>query len=94
LAKTKGSEKIAGLSRMKLTGWTAAFTQNKDEIMSPVNDIIYSIFISGIIFLAITVLIIILFSKSFSRPIQKMMEMQKRVTHHSTEIILEIKLDK
>ena len=90
----EGSKKIAGLSRMKFTGWTAVFTQNRDEIMSPVNEILFSIFISGILFVTITVLIIVLFSKKISTPIHKMLEIQKQITHHSTEIFLQIGLDK
>ena len=90
----EGNEKIAGLSRMIVTNWTAAFTQNKNEIMSPVNKIIYSIFISGLIFLTITMLIIVFLSRRLSTPIQKMMEVRKQVTRHSTEIILQIGLDR
>ena len=90
----EGHEKIVGLSRMRVTDWTAAFTQNKDEIMSPVNRIIYSIFFSGLIFLVITMLIIVLLSRRLSTPIQKMMEIRKQVTQHSTEIILQIGLDR
>ena len=90
----EGHKKIVGLSRMKTTNWTAAFTQNKDEIMAPVNRIIYSIFFSGLIFLSITMLIIVLLSRRLSTPIQKMMEIRKQVTQHSTEIILQIGLDR
>ena len=90
----EGSRKIAGLSRVKLTGWTVVFTQDRDEIMAPVNEIILSIFISGIAFVAVTFLIIVLFSKRISTPIQKILEIQKQITRHSTEINLQIGLDK
>ena len=81
-----GSENIVGLSGMKLTGWIAAFTQSRDEIMSPVNKILSAIFVSGIIFLTITVLIIVVFYSKISHPIHKTMEMMKQVTRHSTEL--------
>ena len=90
----EGSKKIAGLSRIKLTGWTAAYAQNRNEIMAPVNEIIFSIFISGIIFLSITVLIVVLLSKRISTPIQKMIEMLQQITRHSNEIVVQIDLDK
>ncbi len=90
----EGFEKIAGFTRIKNAEWIAAFTQNRDEIMAPVNELIYSIFISAALFLIVTVLIIVIISKKFSSPIQKMMEMRNQVTRHSTEIILQIGLDK
>lgn len=89
-----GTENIAGLARVNLTGWIVAFTQSRDEIMSPVNEILHSIFISGIIFLIITILIIIFSSRRISSPISKMMEMTKQVTQYSNEIIVQIGLDR
>ena len=90
----EGSKKIAGLSRMKLTGWTAAYTQNMNEVMAPVNKIIISIFVSGVIFVAITILIIVFLSKRVSTPIQKRMEILQQITQHSNEIVVQIGLNK
>ena len=90
----EGSKKIAGLSRIKLTGWTVVFAQNKDEIMAPVNEIIFSIFISGIIFITIAILIVVLLSKRISTPLQKMIEMLQQITRHSNEIVVQIDLYK
>ena len=90
----EGSEMIAGTAGMKLTPWTTVFTQDRAEIMAPVNKLILTIFVSGILFLLITILIIILFFNRLSNPIQKMVEMVKQVTRHSTEIILQIGLDR
>lgn len=89
-----GSERIAGLAPILLTGWTAVFEQRKDEIMAPVNRILYTILVSAIIFLLVTIIFIIILSSRFSTPVQKMMEMLKQLTLHSAEIILQIGLDR
>lgn len=89
-----GAEKIAGLARVNLTDWTVVFSQTRDEIMSPVNKTLYAILISAIVFLFVIIAIIIVFTSKISTPIQKMMEMLKQVTRHSTEIILQIGLDR
>jgi PAS domain S-box-containing protein len=88
-----GSEKIAGVTTMGLTGWRVVFSQDKTEIMLPVNRLLSVIVISGTLFLIITILIIIVFSGRLSTPVQKMMEMMKQVTQHSTEIILQLGAD-
>ena len=90
----EGSDMIAGTAGMKLAPWITIFAQSRAEIMAPVNKLIFTIFISGILFLLITILIIILFFNKLSNPIQKMVEMVKQVTRHSTEVILQIGLDR
>ena len=90
----EGAEKIAGLARMDLTGWIAVFAQDKDEVMAPVNNILYSIGISGLLFLIITIAIIIGFSGKISHPIHKFMEMMKHVTQHSSETIIQLGLNR
>jgi PAS domain S-box-containing protein len=90
----KGSEMIAGFSQVELTGWIVVFAQSRDEIMSPVNRILSSIFIGAIIFLAITALIIVVFSSKISDPIQKALEMMRQLTQHSSEMILQIGADR
>jgi PAS domain S-box-containing protein len=87
------AEHIAGLVGVNHTDWMAAYTQSRDEIVAPVNEIILAISISGTIFLIVTVLIIVLFSGKISHPIHNMMEMMKHVTQYSTEVILQIGLD-
>ena len=90
----EGTEKLAAVTYMDRTGWFVIFTQNRNEIMAPVNDILFNIFISGIIFLFITIITIFIFSSKFSTPIQKIMELMKHITQHSTEIILQIGMDR
>jgi PAS domain S-box-containing protein len=89
-----GTPVIAGLSSLTLTDWTVVFSQSRDEIMLPVNRILFSILICGVIFLLITTAIIILFSGKISSPVQKVMEMLKQLTQHSPEVILQIGLDR
>ena len=89
-----GSEKIVGISKINLSDWIAVFAQSRDEIMSPVKKTLSAIFYSGIVFLLFTILIIVIFSSKISNPIDKTMEMMKQVTKHSTEIIVQIGVDK
>ncbi len=89
-----GVKMIVGIDHVQTTGWITAFTQSKSEIMVPVNRILLSIFISGIIFLLITIIIIVFFYSKVSNPIVKLMDMMKQVTYHSNEIILQVGLDR
>ncbi|MGD9823993.1 ATP-binding protein [Desulfobacter sp.] len=90
----EGLEKIAVINQVKRTGWTAAYTQNRDEVMAPVNRLLNYIFISGIIFVVITIIIIIFISGRISSPIQQMMDTVSQVTQYSTEVIVQIGLNK
>lgn len=90
----EGKKEIAGFSRLKQASWTAAFAQNRDEIMSPINKLTFSVYMHGVFFLIMTVIIMAVFFRKLSDPIQKMLEIRKQVTHHTTEIILQIGLDK
>ncbi|MFH2064649.1 MAG: cache domain-containing protein [Pseudomonadota bacterium] len=90
----EGSEYIAGVARMELTGWTVVFSERLEEITAPVNLMLSSVFLSGLIFLFIAISTIIIYFNWISNPIQKMVEMIDHVTQHSTEIILQIGLDR
>ena len=92
--KFEGFNKIAGLSRVKTTDWIVVFTQNKKEILAPVNKILLVIFICASIFLFITIFAIIFSSSKISDPIHQVLEMMRQLTRHSTEIIIQIGLDK
>ena len=89
-----GVEKIAGINQMKHTGWTVAYTQTKAEIMAPVNRLLLLVFISGVVFVIITIVIIIIFSGRISSPIQQMMNSFSQVALHSTEVIVQIGLNR
>jgi PAS domain S-box-containing protein len=90
----KGTESIAGFSKVEPTGWTAVFSQSRDEIMTPVNHILSSLFLGAVVFLCITVAAIVVFSSKISSPIQKMMEVMRQITRHSSEMILQIGSDR
>jgi PAS domain S-box-containing protein len=89
-----GIEKIAGINQVKHTGWTVAYTQTKAEIMAPVNRLLLSVFISGIVFVVITIVIIIIVSERISSPIQQMMNTLSQVAQYSTEVIVQIGLNR
>ena len=89
-----GSEMLAGLTSVDLTGWIAVFTQSWDEILAPANIILSTIIIIGILFLFIALFVIFVFSGKISNPINRIMEMMEQLTQHSTEIILHIGLDR
>ena len=90
----EGSERIAGFSKVILTDWIVVFSQSKDEIMIPVNRTLFAILISGCLFLILTITGIIVFYSRVSSPIERLMALINQVTHHSTEAILQIGLDR
>lgn len=90
----EGSDKVAGLAGVARTGWTVVFSQNRDEVMSPVNRLLSAVLISAVVFLMITIAIIAVVSSRISSPIQKTLEMMKQVTRHSTDMILQIGTDR
>ena len=90
----EGSDKVAGLAGVAHTGWTVVFSQNRDEVMSPVDRLLSAVLISAAVFLIITIAIITVVSSRISSPIQKTLEMMKQVTRHSTEMILQIGPDR
>ena len=90
----EGSKRIAGFSQVPLTDWIVAFSQSEDEIMIPVNQTLFAIFISGSLFLILTITGMSVFYSRVSTPIQKIMALMKQVTHHSTEAIMQIGLDR
>ncbi len=89
-----GARKVVGLTTMQLTGWTVAFAQNRDEVMAPVNRILWIMLVSGILFLIMTITTIVIVSSRLSSPVQRLLERMKKMTEHSTEIILQIGTDR
>ena len=90
----EGYEWIAGVAPIPLTGWNAVFAESKDEIVAPVNRLLFTILVSVSLFLAVTILFIIIIFDRLSAPLQKTMHMMKQVTRHSKESILEIGPDR
>ena len=89
-----GSERIAGVARVGMTGWTAVFDQNLAEVMAPVRRTLISIFIGGAALLSIAVILIIIYFSRISHPIQKSLDMMRQVSRHSSELLVQIGLDR
>ena len=89
----EGRKKIAGFTTIEITGWIVAFTQDVSEIMEPVNAILTSLLASALLFAGLAILIVILFSRRISSPIQKMIDLLMEITIHSKEVIFNIGLD-
>ncbi|MCP3940905.1 MAG: methyl-accepting chemotaxis protein, partial [Desulfobacteraceae bacterium] len=70
----KGTQKIAGFAAVPLTGWSIAVTQNKDEFMGAVNQMIKYNIIVGIIVLVIVGLLIFVVALQIIRPINDAVE--------------------
>ncbi len=90
----RGIHKIAGYTPVEISDWTVLFTQNREEIMEPVNSILFFLLIGGCLFLVLTVSVIIVLSKRISSPVQKLMNLLKQLTLHSENVILNIGLDR
>jgi len=67
----EGIEKIAGFAPVTLSGWSIALTQNSDEFLSSANAIRNGIMLVGGMFLGLTIIIVLLFARSVSRPITR-----------------------
>jgi signal transduction histidine kinase len=90
----RGVKKMAAFAPIQIAGWNVVVTQHIDEIMAPVKAILNLIILVGIIFLAITVVSIIVLSKKISNPAQKAIETLKQMTLHSGEMAAMIGQDK
>lgn len=90
----RGTEKIAGFAPLDITGWNIVFTQNRDEIMKPVNEILTSIAVIGLSFVVVVIVSIVLFSKRISSPVEKFLEILRQFTTHTNEFILGIGSDR
>lgn len=70
----EGIHKIAGYAPVKLTGWSIGVTQPSEEFLSSANAIRNVILIVAFICLTITMLVILVFTRSISKPIQLVIE--------------------
>ena len=70
----EGIDKIAGFAPVKTTGWSIGVTQPSDEFMAAVHNIRnYILFIGGV-FLSLTILLVLYFGRSISKPISRAIE--------------------
>ncbi|MGA2404111.1 MAG: methyl-accepting chemotaxis protein, partial [Syntrophobacteraceae bacterium] len=70
----EGLQKIAGFAPVELTGWSVAVTQPADEFLAPVNAIRNGILLVGSAFLGLTIILVLFFARSISRPIARVVE--------------------
>jgi methyl-accepting chemotaxis protein len=67
----EGIEKIAAYTPVELTGWSIAVTQSKDEFLESAYAIRNGILLVGSIFLGLTIVLVLFFARSISRPIAR-----------------------
>jgi PAS domain S-box-containing protein len=90
----QGVKKVVGYAPLKLTGWSIAVTQHKEEIMA----LAYTnrnllLAVCGF-FLLLTVLAVFFFSRSISSPVQKSLTTLNQAIEQATEAIIIIGLDR
>ncbi|MBP9023390.1 MAG: response regulator [Spirochaetes bacterium] len=90
----RGTEKIAGFAPLKTKNWFIIFTQNRDEIMKPVNEMLMSIMFIAVFFIVIVIISIILFSRRISTPVEKFVNILRQFIIHTNEFVLGIGSDK
>jgi len=67
----KGISKIAGFAPVEMTGWSIGTTQDRDEFMGAANAIRNIIFAVGIVFLALTIVGVLFFARTITKPINR-----------------------
>ena len=90
----RGKEKIAGFAPLKTKNWFIIFTQDRDEIMKPVNKMLISIMIIAFFFVGMAIILIIFFSKRISSPVEKFVDILHQFTTHTNEFVLGIGSDR
>ena len=70
----EGIDKIAGFAPVALTGWSIGVTQPSEEFMAAANAIRNVILVVSAIFLALTVLGVLWFARSISKPVNVVIE--------------------
>lgn len=69
-----GEEKIGAFAPIKLTGWSINVCQSSGEFLGAAHAIRNMILIVGAVFMAITLLAVVYFARSITKPIQKIIE--------------------
>ncbi|MCF8084996.1 MAG: Cache 3/Cache 2 fusion domain-containing protein [Deltaproteobacteria bacterium] len=85
-----GMNKIAGYAPVPMTGWSIGVTQPSDEFLGAAHSIRNVIIGVGSIFLALTILGVLFFARSISKPITRAVEMlndgAEQVASASTQV--------
>ncbi|MBI5579186.1 MAG: methyl-accepting chemotaxis protein [Deltaproteobacteria bacterium] len=71
----KKVNRIAGFAPIDLTRWTVMVTQDEDEFLATAHSIRNAIILIGAVLLALTVVAIIFFSRSLTKPIGRVVEL-------------------
>jgi methyl-accepting chemotaxis protein len=74
-------KKVAGYAPAPMANWYVAVTQNYDELMASAYSIRNFIFIIGVIFIVATIVTVISFARSISRPIGRAVEEMKEAAN-------------
>jgi methyl-accepting chemotaxis protein len=75
-----GFRKMAGYAPVETTGWSIAVVQNVDEMLAESHALRNYIVLTGLIFLALTVPLVLLFSRSISGPIRRIADRLNNVS--------------
>ena len=70
----RGSEKIAGFAPVELTGWSVGVTQDSSEFLADARNIRNVTLVFGAVFLGLTVLAVLFFSRGLTGPINRIVQ--------------------
>jgi methyl-accepting chemotaxis protein len=86
----KGIHKISGYAAVDLTNWRVAVTQDSNEFLAPAHMIRNFILILGGAFLIVTLVVVVFFSRSISKPVagivRELTEAAHQIATASTEV--------
>ncbi len=86
----KGVHKICGYAAVDLTNWRVAVTQDSNEFLAPAHMIRNFILILGCAFLVVTLVVVVFFSRSISKPVagivRELTEAAHQIATASTEV--------
>jgi methyl-accepting chemotaxis protein len=86
----KGVHKICGYAAVELTNWRVGVTQDSGEFLAPAHMIRNFILILGFVFLLVTVVIVVYFARSISKPVtwivKELTEAAHQIASASTEV--------
>jgi len=86
----KGVHKICGYAAVELTHWRVGVTQDSGEFLAPAHMIRNFILVLGFVFLLVTVVIVVYFARSISKPVTRIVKELTEAAHQiasaSTEV--------
>lgn len=84
----RGKEKVAGICRVTLTGWSIGACQDKDEIMALAYANMNFLLIISCFFVILIILAVLFFSKTVSAPVQTTLTTLNHVVDQAAEAFL------